>query len=225
MKPGRDPVPVRPEQVVDGKTAYTGDARPLGYLSAGAVSPRSPGQKFGNARVAFTNGVLSTQWMSRALEKRWNQLGEHSCKIQAELQRPGSKIRAYLHGEVPDVLTSLFARARTEGGNVGSPSTNSAMMYCAMPSSTPRTCRSHPFELGEGRRHRSLGRRQCAIPQTTARRRSSTDEPAVQQQPHRPQQVCRLPRRARQAPGRNDRQHQLDGDGHMRAVEQCLRAR
>ena len=112
MKPGREPVPVRQDKT------YTGDARPLGYLSAGAESNTlTLGSKFGNARVAFTNGVLSTQWMSRALESAEIALG-NILAIQAELRRPDSKIRAYLHGEVPDVLTSLFARARAEGGNV-----------------------------------------------------------------------------------------------------------
>ncbi len=112
MKPGREPVPVRQDKT------YTGEARPLGYLSAGAESNTlTLGSKFGNARVAFTNGVLSTQWMSRALESAGIALG-NILAIQAELRRPDSKIRAYLHGEVPDVLTSLFARARAEGGKV-----------------------------------------------------------------------------------------------------------
>ena len=112
MKPGREPVPVRQDKT------YTGDARPLGYLGAGAESNTlTLGSEFGNARVAFTNGVLSTQWMSRALESAGIALG-NILAIQAELRRPDSKIRAYLHGEVPDVLTSLFARARAEGGKV-----------------------------------------------------------------------------------------------------------
>ncbi|WP_287058523.1 hypothetical protein [Mesorhizobium sp.] len=72
---------------------------------------------FGKARLAFTNGVLSTQWLSRALEDAGIKVGQRD-KIRAELQRPGSKIRAYLHGEVPDVLTSLMKRAKAEGGTV-----------------------------------------------------------------------------------------------------------
>ncbi|TIP76085.1 MAG: hypothetical protein E5X53_10615 [Mesorhizobium sp.] len=112
MRPGLDPVPVRPEK------AYTGAARPLGYLGQGAVSPTIfLGSMFGKARLAFTNGVLSTQWLSRALEDAGIKVGQRD-KIRAELQRPGSKIRAYLHGEVPDVLTSLMKRARAEGGTV-----------------------------------------------------------------------------------------------------------
>jgi len=118
MKPGREPVPVRPDQVVDGKPAYTGPARPLGYLGRGAVSPPIfLGQMFGKARVAFTNGVLSTQWMSHALQEAGIKVGQRE-KIAAILQDPTSKIRAYLHGDVPDVLTSLLKRARTEGGTV-----------------------------------------------------------------------------------------------------------
>ncbi|TJV19554.1 MAG: hypothetical protein E5Y16_31705, partial [Mesorhizobium sp.] len=112
MRPGLDPVPVRPEK------AYTGAARPLGYLGQGAVSPTIfLGSMFGKARLAFTNGVLSTQWLSRALEDAGIKVGQRD-KIRAELQRPGSKIRAYLHGEVPDVLTSLMKRAKAEGGTV-----------------------------------------------------------------------------------------------------------
>ncbi|MBZ9753762.1 phospholipase D-like domain-containing protein [Mesorhizobium sp. ESP6-5] len=118
MKAGLDPVPVRPDQVVDGKPAYTGPARPLGYLGQGAVSPPIfLGQMFGKARVAFTNGVLSTQWMSHALAEAGIKVGQRD-KIRAVLQDPTSKIRAYLHGDVPDVLTSLLKRAKAEGGTV-----------------------------------------------------------------------------------------------------------
>lgn len=118
MKPGLDPVPVRPEQVVDNKPAYTGAPRPLGYLGQGAVSPPIfLGQMFGKARVAFTNGVLSTQWMSHALAEAGIKVGQRD-KIAAELQNPASKIRAFLHGDIPDVLTSLLKRAKTNGGTV-----------------------------------------------------------------------------------------------------------
>ncbi|CDX12510.1 conserved hypothetical protein [Mesorhizobium sp. ORS 3324] len=118
MRAGLDPVPVRPDQIVDGKPAYTGVPRPLGYLGKGAVSPPIfLGQMFGKARVAFTNGVLSTQWMSHALAEAGIKVGQRD-KIAAELQRPGSKIRAYLHGDVPDVLVSLMKRAKADGGTV-----------------------------------------------------------------------------------------------------------
>ena len=118
MKVGLDPVPVRPDQVVDGKPAYKGAPRPLGYLGKGAVSaPIFLGQMFGKARVAFTNGVLSTQWMSHALQEAGIKVGQRD-KIRAVLQDPTSKIRAYLHGDVPDVLTSLLKRAKAEGGTV-----------------------------------------------------------------------------------------------------------
>ncbi|MDX8492959.1 phospholipase D-like domain-containing protein [Mesorhizobium sp. VK22B] len=118
MKPGLDPVPVRPDQIVDGKPAYEGAPRPLGYLGQGATSPPIfLGQMFGKARVAFTNGVLSTQWMSHALAEAGIKVGQRD-KIRAELQNPASKIRAYLHGDVPNVLTSLLERAKTEGGTV-----------------------------------------------------------------------------------------------------------
>ncbi|TIX96824.1 MAG: hypothetical protein E5V17_02635, partial [Mesorhizobium sp.] len=118
MKPGLEPVPVRPEQVVDGQPAYTGAARPLGYLGQGAVSPPIfLGQMFGKARVAFTNGVLSTQWMSHALAEAGIKVGQRD-KIRAELQNPASKIRAYLQGDVPKVLTSLMERAKDQGGSV-----------------------------------------------------------------------------------------------------------
>jgi len=117
MKPGLEPVPVRPPEI-DGKRTYTGTPLPLGYLGQGAVSPTIfLGSMFGKARVAFTNGVLSTQWMSRALAEAGIKVGQRD-KIREELQDRNSKIRAYLHGDVPDVLTSLLARARVEGGSV-----------------------------------------------------------------------------------------------------------
>lgn len=117
MKAGLEPVPVRPPEI-DGQRTYTGAPRPLGYLGQGAVSPTIfLGSMFGKARVAFTNGVLSTQWMSRALAEAGIKVGQRE-KIREELQDRSSKIRAYLHGDVPDVLTSLLARAKAEDGSV-----------------------------------------------------------------------------------------------------------
>ena len=90
MKPGLDPVPVRLQKT------YTGAARALGYLGQGAVSPPIfLGQMFGKARVAFTNGVLSTQWMSHALQEAGIKVGQRD-KIRAVLQDPTSKIGIYL---------------------------------------------------------------------------------------------------------------------------------
>lgn len=112
LRAGLEPVPVRQEKT------YSGPARPLGYLGQGAESPPVYlGQMYGAARVAFTNGVLSTQWMSHALEKAGIKVGQRE-KIRAELERPGGAIRTYLAGEIPDILTILMRRARTEGGSV-----------------------------------------------------------------------------------------------------------
>ncbi len=55
--------------------------------------------------------------MSRALTEAGIKVGQRD-KIREELQDRNSKIRAYLHGDVPDVLTSLMARAKAEGGSV-----------------------------------------------------------------------------------------------------------
>lgn len=118
LRDGLEEVPVRPPQVVDGKPAYRGKRRPLGYLGAGATSePVLLTQVFGKARVAFTNGVLSTQWLSHALEERGIKVG-NKARIRQELADPQSDIRAYLAGEVPSVLTRLFERAEAEGGSV-----------------------------------------------------------------------------------------------------------
>lgn len=118
LRNGLEPVPVRPPQIVDGKPAYVGKPRPLGYLGAGAVSaPIFLGEMFGVAQVAFTNGVLSTQWMSRALEQAGIRIGDRA-RIRAELADRNSKIRAFLHADVPNVLTGLMRRALSDGGSV-----------------------------------------------------------------------------------------------------------
>ncbi|MEO8685114.1 MAG: phospholipase D-like domain-containing protein [Devosia sp.] len=118
MREGLEPVPVRPEQVVDGQPAYTGAPMPLGYLGHGATSqPILLTQRFGKAQVAFTNGVLSTQWFSRALEEMGIKVGQQD-KIRAQLQDKNSKVRAYLAGDVPGLLTSLLRRAQQDGGSV-----------------------------------------------------------------------------------------------------------
>ena len=111
-------MPVRPDQVVDGKPAYTGPARPLGYLGQGRGQSADLSRlMFGKARVAFTNGVLSTQWMSRALQEAGIKVGQRD-KIRAELQRPGqqdtrlSAWRRARRADQPD------ERAKAEGGTV-----------------------------------------------------------------------------------------------------------
>jgi phosphatidylserine/phosphatidylglycerophosphate/cardiolipin synthase-like enzyme len=112
MKPGLEPVPVRPEKT------YLGAVRPLGYLGTGAQStPVTLGSTFGGTRVAFTNGVLSTQWLTQALNDAGITVGQRE-KIVAELQRADSPIRTYLHGDMPGLLTDLLRRAQQEGGSV-----------------------------------------------------------------------------------------------------------
>jgi phosphatidylserine/phosphatidylglycerophosphate/cardiolipin synthase-like enzyme len=110
-------VPVRPEKT------YGGAAVPLFYLGAGAQSNVIvPGSVYGKARAAFTNGILSTQFLSRAfLDIGIDPGGKADVtarKIVEEMKKPGSKLRRYLHGEVPEIMTGLLGRAKESGGSV-----------------------------------------------------------------------------------------------------------
>ena len=101
-------------QVIDDKPAYTGDARPLGYLGAGAESNTlilGSDVRQGAGRLHQRRAVdaVDVACAARAPASRWGHRDD-----QGELRRRTSKIRAYLHGEVPDVLTSLFDSG--EGG-------------------------------------------------------------------------------------------------------------
>jgi phosphatidylserine/phosphatidylglycerophosphate/cardiolipin synthase-like enzyme len=69
----------------------------------------------GKHRVVFNRGIISTQALSKKLEKGKD--GSPSqVKLREHIAKPGDKIRNGLAGEAIGALTSLLDRARDKGG-------------------------------------------------------------------------------------------------------------
>lgn len=111
MAAGLEPVPVRVEKT------YTGSLVPLAYLGPAAETNEVVvGTAHGDIRAAFNNGILSGQWLRRALESTGKPFNEET--LNKEVSTPGSAIRTYLFGDVYDFLSDLLGRAASSGGHV-----------------------------------------------------------------------------------------------------------
>ncbi|GAC1358716.1 MAG: phospholipase D-like domain-containing protein [Variovorax sp.] len=109
---GLDPVAPSPHA-----SDYQGPAVPLSYVDAGIVTNQVRlTADYGDFQAAFNSGILSTQWLTRALQAT---LGRPPTKddIQAEIQKVGSPIRTYLAGDLPGMLQSMFDRL-DQGGEL-----------------------------------------------------------------------------------------------------------
>ncbi|WMY10946.1 hypothetical protein [Paraburkholderia phenoliruptrix] len=94
---------------------YSGTPLPLGYLEEGIeTADVKVTSDFGEIHAAFNSGILSTQWLSHAMEKT---LGHVPTKddLKAEIAKTDSPIRAYLAGDLPELMTSMFARLQAGG--------------------------------------------------------------------------------------------------------------
>ncbi|WP_158693496.1 phospholipase D-like domain-containing protein [Neorhizobium alkalisoli] len=114
MKAELDPVEVVPESHRDFKTrqivqhTYEGKPIPLGYLTPAAftnvidvTTKRLP------FTSSFTNGILSTQFLSKVL----NEDGTISPnELENHLRKPGDWLRNYLAGDVLPILHDFFAQ-------------------------------------------------------------------------------------------------------------------
>lgn len=110
-RPGLQPVEDLPAKT------YQGDPIPLAYLDEGIVTNDIVvTTRCGAVKTAFTNGMLSAQWLQRALEERGEPATRESVK--RHIQMPGDWMRRYLAGDVLGMLTELLERAEAEGGHV-----------------------------------------------------------------------------------------------------------
>ncbi|REE18601.1 phospholipase D-like protein [Paraburkholderia sp. BL23I1N1] len=94
---------------------YTGAPLPLGYLDEGIeTGDIKVTSDFGEIHAAFNSGILSTQWLSHAMEKT---LGHVPTKgdVKDEIVKVDSPIRAYLAGDLPDLVQGLFDRLHGGG--------------------------------------------------------------------------------------------------------------
>src|SRR5436190_18487222 len=112
MRNGLEAVPVRQPK------AYDGAAIPLGYLDdAVETNEVTIASDFGDGiAAAFTNGILSGQWLKHAIESAGKSFNPNT--IRDEIADASSDIRKYLTGDVLDTVGQLIGRAKNGGGTV-----------------------------------------------------------------------------------------------------------
>lgn len=109
--PGLDPVPAAN---IPAKT-YEGDPFPLCYFDEGMETNEVLiTMKHGDIQSAFTNGILSAQWLKHALESGGEELNKKN--LVAHMMKQGDAIREYLTGDVLGLLRNLLDRAAKEKG-------------------------------------------------------------------------------------------------------------
>jgi phosphatidylserine/phosphatidylglycerophosphate/cardiolipin synthase-like enzyme len=95
---------------------YLGDPLPLAYFDEGIVTDEvMVTGEFGGIQSAFTNGILSAQWLKHALEEGGEALTKPA--VRAHIETEGDRIRQYLTGDVLPLLRALFKRATKEPGS------------------------------------------------------------------------------------------------------------
>jgi phosphatidylserine/phosphatidylglycerophosphate/cardiolipin synthase-like enzyme len=111
FKQGLEPVPIR--QPKD----YEGEVRPLGYLGE-AVETNEVliDLDFDGVRATFTNGILSGQWLQRAIESEGETFNPRM--VANEMADPDSRIRKYLTGDVLETITLFLTDDKYKDGNV-----------------------------------------------------------------------------------------------------------
>lgn len=102
------------EPVPGGDTAhYEGKPVSLSYADDGVeTNTVVVTGKYGNVTSAFTNGMLSAQWLKNALESDGETLTEDN--VRRHMQEPGDPIRGYLAGDVIETLTYLLKAAAND---------------------------------------------------------------------------------------------------------------
>lgn len=111
--PGLEKVTPRVEMTKGKANTYKGAPIELGYLGPPAYSNailvtrrRAPFE------TTFTNGILSGQWLVRALTNGKGGAVPDGV-LKAHLVKPNDRLRTYLSGDVIEIMRSFFAR---EGG-------------------------------------------------------------------------------------------------------------
>jgi len=108
-KPGLEPVTKLP------KKTYEGNPLALAYADKGVETNEIlVTSQYGSMQSAFTNGILSAQWLKHALEESGATLSPDM--LRAHMSTPGHKLREYLTGDVLGMLEELLHRAAQEVG-------------------------------------------------------------------------------------------------------------
>jgi len=110
-RPNLPPVTNLPEKT------YEGNPLPLAYADDGFLTNEIVvSSHYGGVQAAFTNGILSAQWLRHALEEQGESLSVEV--VRNHIQTEGDKIRAYLTGDVLSTLTELLRRSAEEDAKV-----------------------------------------------------------------------------------------------------------
>ena len=79
---------------------------------------------FGDISAAFNNGILSTQWLTHALQQTFSKVKSAKgangplTALKAAIAKPGDPIRTKLAGDALAFLRRMLERAQQEGGSV-----------------------------------------------------------------------------------------------------------
>lgn len=99
-----------------GAASYEGHPLPLAYAGEGVLTNSvRVTQQHGDIRASFTNGILSAQWLRKALQEHGQALTHDS--IMRHISTPGDDIRDYLTGDVAGMLKELIARTASQPGS------------------------------------------------------------------------------------------------------------
>ena len=111
FQPGLEAVPLDPQA-----PHYDGQPLPLAYLGDGVLTNTVRiTQHCGDIRATFTNGILSAQWLRKALKEKGEELTAKT--IAAHISTPDDEIRGYLTGDVLALLKELLQRTDKEPGS------------------------------------------------------------------------------------------------------------
>ncbi len=117
---GKEEVPVVLEKT------YEGDPVPLSYYSDPALTNDiTVTDSFGPIRAAFTNGILSSQWLSRQIEAQIDKLKAIDPSVTDQksallhlIRTKRDPVREYLTGDVLGFLRTLLDEAKDANGSV-----------------------------------------------------------------------------------------------------------
>jgi hypothetical protein len=103
---GMKPVPVPAD------AQYQGPPIALGYIDDGkATDWVDVTSTFGSVSVAFTNGILSGQWLRHAMEENGQPMSID--RVKERISDPKDKLRRYLSGDVLDALKGALKVPKT----------------------------------------------------------------------------------------------------------------